>query len=256
MASAFKNYVPKEQRMAEAIKAVQSGKMSQRAAALKFEVDRSTIKRGLAPVVEINHPETSQSQQGVSSKWAQLSPRERQLLVKRGLTKLCRANNPPAEIFDKKHNLLLSKARGWLAWKGINIPAELNGRVDPYHPPETTTSAFNNPSPQSSSSLGQLHSTDQSHGIDEFDESIGEQYQRVCREVQESGRPSDFKRAIILLTELTEICTKAWYGAFEEQQWNHHDWAHVNSDIKTIQSLVGQRAQETLNECLYGNSEE
>ena len=255
MASTFKNYVPKEQRMAEAIKAVQSGKMSQRAAAHKFDVTQSVISERINKVIGSDQNKKSQSQQGVSHEWAQLAPRERQLLVRRELTKLCRANDPPSEIFDKKYNLILSKARGWLIWKGIEIPAELRGRVDPYHSPETPTSASNEPSSQSSSfNHGQLSETDQKGGIDEFDESIGEQYRRVCREVQESSRPSDFKRAILLLNELTEICTKAWYGAFEEQQWNHHDWAHVNSDIKTIQSLVGQRAQETLNECLYGNS--
>ncbi len=75
----------------------------------------------------------------------------------------------------------------------------------------------------------------------------------VCAEVQLSDRPADFKRAIELLRELDAICTDAWYRRHPEP-WNHHDWAHVNSELKTVQSLVGQRAQETADQLLFPGS--
>lgn len=73
--------------------------------------------------------------------------------------------------------------------------------------------------------------------------------ERVCREVQQSNRPADFKRAIELLTELGQICEDAWYRR-QESPWGHDDWAHVSSEVEAIHSIVGQRAEETADELL------
>jgi hypothetical protein len=71
--------------------------------------------------------------------------------------------------------------------------------------------------------------------------------QRINAEVQRSDRPTDFKRAIDLLTELDTICTAAWYRKHPEP-WGHDDWAHVASEIALLHSIVGQRAEETADE--------
>jgi predicted transcriptional regulator len=252
MASTFAEYVPPAIRMERALAAVKTGKMSQRAAAAKFDVTQSVISDRLNKVIGSDHPETSQSQQGVSRGQHKAESGPDKLTkdqVRSKLRELCRQQKekPPAGI--TKTN---PKMRGWLMSIGLELPKELQGTVTAYQNSSLSDQLSAQPTSEPASfNNGRLSSTDQENCTDEFDEPIGDQINRVCDEVQQSDRPSDFKRAILILRELTEICTKAWYGAFEEEQWNHHDWAHVNSDIKTIQSLVSQRAQETSNELLY-----
>ena len=67
MASTFKEFVPPEQRMTQAIAAVQTGKMSQRAAAEKFDIPRSSIQDSLKKVAETGHPETPQSEPAIKT---------------------------------------------------------------------------------------------------------------------------------------------------------------------------------------------
>lgn len=239
--SAFTDYVPFEIRLKQAVDGKLTGRISTRAASKTYNVPRSSIYDAIkAREAETGHPQEIESQQGVSKSGVltkesgKLTPKQ----VRSQIQALCREHGAPADVYDKSSTVLMTKARGWLQWKGIEIPEHLQGRTTPYQPTETFSSISDE----------QLPSTDQS---DEYDESIGDQYRRVCKEVQQSDRPVDFKRAIELLAELTAICTNAWYGAFQGEEWNHHDWAHVNSDVKTIQSLVGQRAKETADEYFH-----
>lgn len=252
MASTFAEYVPPAIRMERAVVAVRTGKLTQSAAAAKFEVTQQGISKALKRTTTGCSSKTSQSQQGVSRGQHKAESGPDKLTkdqVRSKLRELCRQQKekPPAGI--TKTN---PKMRGWLMSIGLELPKELQGTVTAYQNSSLSDQLSAQPTSEPASfNNGRLSSTDQENCIDEFDEPIGDQINRVCDEVQQSDRPSDFKRAILILRELTEICTKAWYGAFEEEQWNHHDWAHVNSDIKTIQSLVSQRAQETSNELLY-----
>ena len=72
---------------------------------------------------------------------------------------------------------------------------------------------------------------------------------RVNFDIQRSDRPAEFKRAVELLTELSQICTGAWYRQLPEP-WQHDDWAHVSSEIRALHSIVGQRAEEEADEIL------
>ena len=56
-----------EERMKLAIEAVTSEKMSQRAAAAKFDLNRDTLQRRIKQVAEIGHPTKTQSSTGVSA---------------------------------------------------------------------------------------------------------------------------------------------------------------------------------------------
>ncbi len=73
--------------------------------------------------------------------------------------------------------------------------------------------------------------------------------ERVNHEVQRSDQPAEFKRAIELLTELARICTDAWYRRLPEP-WEHDHWAHVSSEIRALDSIVGQRAEEEADEII------
>ena len=105
------------------------------------------------------------------------------------LRNLCRQHGAPDWVFDK-HKTLVTKARGWLNWKGIDIPKELQGKVEAYKPDEINGTTASQSSSQSfNSDHGRLSTSDQENGIDEFDESIGDQYKRVCDEVKTQTAP-------------------------------------------------------------------
>lgn len=252
MASTFAEYVPPKIRMERAVAAVRTGKLNQSVAATKFEVTQQGISKALKRTTTGCSSETSQSPQGVSQGQREASSRPGKLTKDQIRGKLRQMCNEQDERAPDGFKLSNPKMRGWLIWKGATLPENLQGQTTPYPPSDTCDQSSSQLS--SSSSHGRFSKADQNDSNDEFDESIGDQINRVCQEVQQSDRPSDFKRAILLLRELTEICTKAWYGAFDGEEWNHHDWAHVNSDIKTIQSLVSQRAQETSDELLHGST--
>lgn len=259
MASTFKEYVPKEQRMAEAIKAVQSGKMSQHAAAEKFEVPQSSLNRKLKKVIQMDHSATSQSQPAISENRVEKLDSGQ---IRTALRKLCRDNDAPRGIGKTGNGITSPEARGWLQWAGIPIPPELDGKTEPFTPnstPSLTTPAHTHDTKQQG-----LHADDSlpviSDWADETDSAhqhpafadhldIDAVRQHVNREVQQSDRPADFKRAIELLTELDRICTDAWYRRHPEP-WGHDDWAHVSSEIEALHSIVGQRAEETADELL------
>lgn len=261
MASTFKEFVPKEQRMAQAIAAVQSGKMSQRGAALKFDLDRRTIGRHLSKVGHLTHPETSQSTTQVSeSRSNKLTSGQ----IRSALRTLCRQNNAPHGVAKNPRNGISSpEARGWLKWEGIEIPSELDGKTDPFTPLVSSATQSEHDTDQqglpSDNSLPVVSGGEQKADPDFYDNpafadnlDIDAVRQHVNEQVQQSDRPADFKRAIQLLTELDTICTNAWYKR-QPEPWGHDDWAHVSSEIRALDSIVGQRAEETADELLRKN---
>jgi len=259
MAVAFKEYVPPEQRMAAAIKQVLSGEMSQRGAAEANGVAQRTLSHRLEKVSQMAHPTKTQSEPAISeNRVEKLNSGQ----IRTALRKLCRDNDAPRGIGKTGNGITPPEARGWLQFAGIPIPPELDGKAEPFNPSSEPSS----PTP------AQAHDTEQ-QGLhadnslpvvsdwaaetdpepehpafaDHFDISAVREH--VNREIQQSDRPADFKRAIELLTELDVICTDAWYRRHPEP-WNHDDWAHVSSEIEALHSIVGQRAAETADELL------
>lgn len=256
-----------EERMELAIKAVTIEKMSQRGAAEKFNVAQRTLSHRIEKMSQMAHPGKTQSQPEVlpepekPAKTGKLKSGE----IRSELRKLCSQNNAPRGLGVNGQGVTPPIARGWLKWAGIAIPPELDGKTEPFTPSSTPSSPTpaqphdtnqqglpaNDPLPVVSDWGTQADSPDDPIYDDDLD--IDAVRDHVCAEVQRSDRPADFKRAIDLLRELDQICTDAWYRRHPEP-WNHHDWAHVNSEIKTIQSLVGQRAQETADQLLFPGS--
>jgi hypothetical protein len=265
MASTFKEFVPKEQRMAQAIAAVQSGKMSQRAAALKFDVSQSSLSRELKKVIQMDHPSTSQSQPDISpNRVKKLNSGE----VRSALRKLCRDNNAPRGVGKTGNGITSPEARGWLNFAGIAIPPELDGDSTPFASSSTPSSIPPREQKHDTNQQGIFPDRRLSHVSDRGEQTNSEPENpaftdeldldavraHVNRQVQQSDRPADFKRAIELLTELDRICTDAWYRRHPEP-WGHDDWAHVSSEIEALHSIVGQRAEETADELLRKSSD-
>lgn len=249
-----------EERMKLAIEAVSSGKMSQRGAAAKYGVAESTLRSHLKKVRNSAHPAETQPEPAISqNRTAKLTTGE----VRSALRQLLRDNDAPSGVAQNPRNGITSpEARGWLQFAGIPIPPELDGRTQPFNPSTTPSS----PTPAQSHGTEQqgLHADNSLPVVsdwsaetdpepehpafaDHFDISAVREH--VNREIQQSDRPADFKRAIELLTELDVICTDAWYRRHPEP-WNHDDWAHVSSEIEALHSIVGQRAAETADELL------
>ena len=256
MASTFKEFVPKEQRMAEAIKAVKSGKLSQRAAALKFDIPRATLCDRIKQVSDFGHPETSQSQPQkppvAVDAIAKNSERIKQL---RQLAKNNGINSVNGQKVHKAGRAAICQA---LTDTGVPIPENLIPYTFKPKDQKNVTQQQQQRISSDNSFLVISEREDQADPINEHpafaDElDIDAVREHVNREVQRSGRPADFKRAIELLTELDRICTDAWYRRHPEP-WGHDDWAHVSSEIEALHSIVGQRAEETADELLRQSS--
>jgi len=148
-----------EERMKLAIEAVTSKKMSQRAAAKKYDVARRTIERRLNEVAQMRHPTKTQSSTEVSatpevqSEPEKVSSHE----VRTRLRALLRQHDAPRGI-GGKNGISSPQARGWLKWAGISIPPELDGKTTPFNPTVTTTA----PTPTQTNETKQqgLHAND------------------------------------------------------------------------------------------------
>lgn len=265
MASAFKEYVPRETREAAAIHAISVEKMSQSAAAVKFGVSQPTLSRRLSAPIHVNSSETSQSEPAILK--TPETPVSKHS-TRSALRKLCRDNNAPQGLGVNGQGVTPSIARGWLKWAGIDVPPELDGKTIPYVPfddqPVKTNDHITLTPPKPARPVLDLVESNSGpydqYGLDDDDDpafadklDIDAVRAHVNSQVQQSNRPADFKRAIELLTELDRICTDAWYRRHPEP-WGHDDWAHVSSEIEALHSIVGQRAEETADELLRQSS--
>ena len=244
--STFKEFVPKEQRMEQAIYAIQQG-MALREASRKFGIPVTTIHDHLTRVFGSEHPKPQSQPQSQSEQ----KPIGRSHAIRRFA-----ANNGIKQINGKRvYSCSVAAICEALAAANIELPSELQ--------PQPKKSTSNSPNKNVSNKQrvsthdrltilpeGRSQSNSESEHpafADELD--IDAVRQRVNRDIQQSDRPRDFKRAIELLTELDAICTDAWYRRHPEP-WGHDDWAHVSSEIEAIHSIVGQRAEETADELL------
>lgn len=228
-----------EEKMQLAVKGVQGGQFSQRGAAKEFGVAQKSLSRRLQQVSQVTHPETSQSEPAVQPMatdgqlMEKLTSNERQ----KALRQLC-----------KQHGLTAGKAGN----QGLYDLLQDNHVVVPDH--LTTPTLRNNYSPKTDEPNEQELQVNNSLSlvpdgaeqadtyIDSF-EDFDAVRDEVCQQVQKSDRPADFKRAILLLTELDAICTDAWYSR-NPKLWDGEEWTHVSSEIEIIRDLVHQRAQE------------
>lgn len=241
--------------MQYAVLAVTTDGMSQRAAAKKFGIAQKTLSRRLQEVSQVTHPETSQS----TTKDSAIGTDQKAIgklnsnQKRNALTKLCRQNDAPKIVFGTP-----SVMRGWLEWAGVSIPPELAGASTPFTPLQSTTPTQDNDQQEEEELQAHNHvslvpdGAGQADPDDDFRNSDAIR-DEVCKQVQDSDRPVDFKRAILLLAELDSICTEAWYRRHPEP-WIADDWAHVNSELSAIHSLVRQRAQEECEDALSASN--
>jgi hypothetical protein len=236
-----------EERMKLAIEAVTSGKMSQRGAAAKYGVARKTLGDHLARVGGFAHPAKTQSTTEVSPdpvsapQPEKLTSRE----VRSRLRALLRQNNAPRGI-GGKDGILSSQARGWLECAGIPIPPELQGNSTPFvsanksHDTATTERvSANDPLPVIPDRPTETDPEDDAILDERID--LNKLSQQVLSDVISSTRSDSFKRAATLATELEQLLCLAFYG---KDGWSGQDWVHINGQLKTCQSLAGQRAEE------------
>lgn len=250
-----------EERMKLAIEAVTSEKMSQRAAAKKYDVAESTLRLRLKPVRSSAHPTETQSSTEIlpdpvpAPKPEKLKSGE----VRSRLRALLRQHDAPKGI-GGKDGITSSQARGWLQWAGIAIPPELDGKTAPFDPSAVTalpTSTQTNETKQQG-----LYANDpcpvfpdRPTETDPEDDAILDERidlnklsQQVLSDVISSTRSDSFKRAATLATELEQLLCLAFYG---KDGWSGQDWVHINGQLKTCQSLAGQRAEEAHREVFH-----
>jgi hypothetical protein len=249
-----------EERMRLAMEAVQSEKMTQSAAAVKYDVPQQTISWRLEKATKIGSPETSQSEPAISKTPETPAPKYN---TRSALRKLCRDNNAPQGLGVNGQGVTSPIARGWLKWAGIDVPPELDGKTILYVPSSKQSNQTQHDTNQPRISPNNCLFVVPDRGDETDTESDNPAFAdkldidavraHVNSQVQQSNRPADFKRAIELLTELDRICTDAWYRRHPEP-WGHDDWAHVSSEIEALHSIVGQRAEETADELLRQSS--
>lgn len=256
MASAFKTYVPKEQRMTEAIKAVQSGKMSQRAAAEKFDIPRRTLGDRLKQVGETAHPETSQSQpQKQAEPTRQRSAAEEDKLRRAGeIRNLARAHDMNRIDGKFVRDIGAVAIHDALIAAGIDVPDDIKPRSllpKQSKPPKSLAPVpvkSHEPEPQPFPEDSSIH-----FDTDDDDELLAERInlerlnEQTLNELLRTDRAESLKQASKLANQLEKIVTQAFYG---KDNWTGQDWIYINSQIKTIQSLTGQQAEEAHSEFL------
>jgi hypothetical protein len=261
-----------EERMDLAVQAVQLEKMSQRGAAEKYKVSRTVLQRRLEEAAQTGHPpetESTTEEPALPPDPPISSPAPKKVpsnVVRDGLRALCKEHG--ATRYTKFN---IGAARAYLTEQGVAIPAHLQPKtkatqpspsnVEPIPPVEPTTPAPSKrilpwntavvPAPVETGSddgdEGRDFDSNESDPIYEERLDMDAVRDDVLAKVIASNRPADFKRAIELLAELDHICTLAWKRKHPEP-WNHHDWAHVNSEVEIIHSLTRQRAKETADE--------
>ena len=271
-----------EEKMNLAIEAVTSGKMSQRGAAEKYGVAQSALSVRLRKLIADDHPaktqSTTQSSAGPQPIPSDPQPPKRSQATQDKLDRTTAIRNLARENgmgkIDGKYvrdigavALYEALTAAGIAVPDSAIPRSLLPKAEPKA--ETTSTPSTLPVPTNDPATTERLSPNDhvpaqqcdwtAEGLDDsdpiFDEELNIDAVRdhVCAQVQRSDRPADFKRAIELLRELDAICADAWYRRHPEP-WNHHDWAHVNSEVKAIQSLTGQRAQETADQLFLPRS--
>jgi hypothetical protein len=236
MAVAFREYVPPEQRMATAISQVLSGEMSQRGAAEANGVAETSLRRQLGQVRQMAHPTKPQSSTEVSTDRNPIAgdrtrgDRQRRHKAMRDLAREHGISSLPSGLSVSRAGL--GQIHQGLIDLGIDVPEDIAPRSTLPKTKKAITTTSNDQTTESAIDDDTLY-------IFQADAIRDE----VCREVQQSNRPADFKRAIELLRELDVICTDAWYGR-QSEPWGTFDWAHVSSEVRKIHSLVNQRAEE------------
>ena len=258
MAVAFREYVPPETRMATAIEQVLSGEMSQRGAAKANGVAQQTLSDHLARVTGFGHLTETQSSTEVSKgqQKADKGPTLTKEVVRSRLRAMCRdQGGAPAGVSKS-----LPEMRGWLKWAGIPIPPELDGKTTPFNPSVTTTAPT--PAQKHDTESQRLPANDPlpvfpdrpTETDPEEDAILDERIdlnklsQQVLSDVISSARSDSFKRAATLATELEQLLCLAFYG---KDDWSGQDWVHINGQLKTCQSLAGQRAEEAHREVFH-----
>lgn len=258
MAAVFSQYVPPEQRMAEAIAAVQSGTMSQRAAATTFDLARPTLQRRLNEVAQMGHPTETQSSTEVSGDRDSVGKdrtRPDRQRVHKELRALAKTHGVTHAGEIPVWKAGLGQIYQAITEAGHAVPEELI----PASKKKTATQSHDTKQQRvpANDPLAVIPSWgEQGDSFDRYDSEIdsGDAVRdEVCQQVQQSNRPADFKRAILLLRELDDICTEAWYRRHPEP-WGHDDWAHVCSEVSTVYSLVRQRAQEECEDALLART--
>jgi hypothetical protein len=261
-----------EERMKLAIEAVTSEKMSQRAAANKFDVVRGSLQNQLKEVAKIGHPTETQTNTEPSGD-PQPIPSDPQPLKRSQATqdKLNRATgirNLARENGMGKINGKYVRDMGAVAIyealmaAGIDIPQDVKPRSLLSKTPKPSLSPAPTPAQTDDTESQRLPANDpcpvfpdRPTETDPEDDAILDERidlnklsQQVLSDVISSTRSDSFKRAATLATELEQLLCLAFYG---KDGWSGQDWVHINGQLKTCQSLAGQRAEEAHREVFH-----
>ena len=254
-----------------AIEAVTSEKMSQRAAATKFDVVRGSLQNQLKEVAKIGHPTETQTNTEPSGD-PQPIPSDPQPLKRSQATqdKLNRATgirNLARENGMGKINGKYVRDMGAVAIyealiaAGIDIPQDVKPRsllsktpkpsLSPATPAQTDDTKqqrvpANDPCPVFPDRPTETDPEDDAILDERID--LNKLSQQVLSDVISSTRSDSFKRAATLATELEQLLCLAFYG---KDGWSGQDWVHINGQLKTCQSLAGQRAEEAHREVFH-----
>jgi hypothetical protein len=242
------HFLPKEERMAHAIAAVQSGKMSQRAATEKFDISRASLQRELK-VAQMSHPATAQSQPEVQPINPDQPPINKLTSNERlkALRQLCKDNGLTTTKLGNQglYDLLLDNDVDVADY--LITPTLLKNHTPKDNDTNEQGISSNNPEPDFNGGDSQIpFNDDGTLDLDAY-------RKQVNIDIQQSDRPRDFKRAIELLTELDIICTDAWYRR-QPEPWEACEWSHVSSEIEGLHSIVSQRAAEIADDILRQSS--
>lgn len=235
-ASAFANYVPQEVRMASAIKAIESG-LSERTAAVKFDVPRTTLQR--KKVAQMGHQAKTQSGKEVSEIAAIAKPKKKPSAhndKRKALRRQC-ADAGIQEIDGMRmHNCSVGRLKKALADKGIE--------------PDYTYQLESEPSTPSNTD-GQLSPADQEER--EYDTSSAEAvddycYPRLIASAQAAGNDS-YAAALEACYKLKTVVRLAFNSP--EPVWSGGQWGSLAGEIQTISGLIYQRSEEAFDEYLH-----
>ena len=100
--------------------------------------------------------------------------------------------------------------------------------------------------PETTSELSVRDEETESGGeSDEDNMSVGEYIKHHNKQVQaDDSVPDTYKQASQLCADLLELCTGIFY-THGNNGWTHHEYAHIASDLKAAQKLIGDKAEET-----------
>lgn len=264
--------------MTDAIKAVQSGEMSQRGAAEKFQIPESTLRLRLSGMRSSAHPETSQSQPGDSSvdtvdtvdnACGTQARFKRNHALRKEAQGLCRAHGitsidgkPISKIRSRKTlcDALLSA--------GVAVPSHLflrnstdDTQAQAQSQSQSSASSTATPSHCQQPASYALNPTDNipTPGLSaSFDferpgataaELDDQQYRAAIAESQDV----EWRAAADALWKLKCLVRIKYNEPTDHCTWNWADWNWLAGEIKTTLSLVSQRAQEASAERFNGS---